>query len=219
MELTAEEKKVLSGITFHSEEVENGQLCDEDKAILEEMRTVKKYLEDKYSKYQFEITGCEPKEGTARDYDEWYYKALEIERDSAFIAMARDVDGKLEIQDDFYGELIRGDARAEVKKLLKADGFAVVNVDVSFWEYFGNECGEDLDALKVLKGKVQAGNDIKIFLDGERLSKDAYDGEIERLEKCLKKADIKGDIYVVILKDANGDFVRDRLYSDSFELE
>ena len=128
MELSAEEKKVLSGVTFHSEEIENGELCDEDKAILENMRAVKKYLEEKYSKYQFEITGCEPKEGTARDYDEWYYKALEIDRDSAFIARASEVDGKLVIQDDFYGELIRKDAKEEIRKLLTADGFSVASL-------------------------------------------------------------------------------------------
>ncbi len=219
MELSAEEKKVLSGVTFHSEEIENGELCDEDKVILENMRAVKKYLEEKYSKYQFEITGCEPKEGTARDYDEWYYKVEGIDRDSAFIAMARDVDGKLEITDDFYGELIRKDAQGEISKLLKANGFSVVQVNVSFWEYFGDEDGQALDASKVLTGVIHAGNDIKIFLDGSGLSKDAFDGEVTKLENCLKKYDIKGDIYVVFLKDANGDIVRDRLYSDSFELE
>ena len=219
MELSAEEKKVLSGVTFHSEEIENGELCDEDKVILENMRAVKKYLEEKYSKYQFEITGCEPKEGTARDYDEWYYKALEIDRDSAFIARASEVDGKLVIQDDFYGELIRKDAQEEIRKLLTADGFIVATVNVNFWEYFGDDCGQDIDASKVLTGKIPAGNDIKIFLDGSKVAGEDFDGEVTKLEKCFKKHDIKGDIYVVFLKDANGDIVRDRLYSDSFELE
>ncbi|WP_029233047.1 hypothetical protein [Butyrivibrio sp. VCB2006] len=218
MELSSEEKKVLSGITFHSEEVEKGELCDEDKELLSELRAVKAYLTDKYKDYNFEVTGCEPKAGTARDYNEWYYKAEGVDRASAFIAMVWDKDGAFDIRDDFYGETIKEGASDAVKKLLGYGGFPVAEVNVSFWEYFGKELGQDLDPALVLRGDVHAGNDIKIFLDGSRLPSGSYENEIGKLETSLKEAGIKGDVYVVVLKNAEGDPVMDRLYSDSFEL-
>ena len=73
--------------------------------------------------------------------------------------------------------------------------------------------------MKVLKGEIPAGNDIKIFVDGSGIDESAYDKTISEIEKSLKKAGVKGEIYVVLLKSADGDVIRDRLYSDSFALE
>ena len=103
--LSESEKKILSGITFHTEEIESGNLCDSDMELLTEMRGLAEYVPEKYPSYTFEITGCEPKEGTTRAYNEWYYKSMQIDRDSAFIATVENTDDALEIKDDFYGEV------------------------------------------------------------------------------------------------------------------
>jgi hypothetical protein len=219
MELTGEEKKVLSAISFNSEGIQNGDLEDGDKAMLGQLRAVGEYLKEKYPEHKFEITGCEPKEGTARAYNEWYYKAEDIDRDAAFIARAEEKDGSLEIKDDFYGELISKDAEAEVKKHITGCGFTVAQISIHFCEYLGKEYTGKITATEALKGKIPAGNDIKIFLDGSKISESAYDDTISAIEKCLKKAEIKGEIYIVLLKSADGDVIRDRLYSDSFALD
>ncbi|MBQ3797939.1 MAG: hypothetical protein II842_16960 [Butyrivibrio sp.] len=219
MELTGEEKNVLSAISFNSEGILNGDLEDGDKAMLTELRAVGDYLKDKYPGHRFEITGCEPKEGTARAYNEWYYRAEGITRDAAFIARAEEKDGKPEIKDDFYGEIIREEAAEEVKRLINGCGYKVALVSIDFCEYLGKEFAGKIGALKVLKGEIPAGNDIKIFVDGSGIDESAYDKTISEIEKSLKKAGVKGEIYVVLLKSADGDVIRDRLYSDSFALE
>ena len=217
-ELTNEEKKVLSGITFHTEEIEKGELCEADLALLQEMRDVADYLHEKYPSYSFEITGCEPKSGTIRDYDEWYYKAEGIDRESAFIATAHEVDDRLEIKDDFYGEIIREKMITEIEKILKASKIPVIKTDISFWEYFGKEYGEGISEKDVLTGKIPAGNDIKIFVDGSGLINKDYKAVASDVEKCLKKEKICGEVYIVIIKNAQGDFLKDRLFSDSVVL-
>ena len=218
-ELTNEEKKVLSGVTFHTEEIEKGELCESDLALLEEMRAVSGYLHEKYPSYSFEITGCEPKAGTIRDYNEWYYKAAEVDRESAFIATAKEQGKEIEILDDFYGEVIREKAQKEVDKVLDSGNIPVINVDISFWEYFGKDFGENISVEKVLKGEIPAGNDIKIFIDDSKLTNKNYQSLLKDVEKCLKTKGICGEVYVVVLKNADGDFAKDRLFSGSVVLD
>lgn len=219
MEITAAEKNILSGITFHTEEIENGQLCDEDKEILTEMRAVAGYFAEKYPSYNFEITGCEPKAGTVRTYNEWYYKVEGIDRESAFIATAEKKDnGDYDIKDDFFGELIKDSMAKEVKRILVRGRFPVIQVNVGFWETLGGDFGEKLSPKDVLSGKINAGNDIKVFLDGSKLNTAKCDGVAKEIENCLLKEGVKGDVYVVVLKAADSDFTKDRLYSTTLYL-
>ena len=69
-----------------------------------------------------------------------------------------------------------------------------------------------------LTGKINAGNDIKIFLDGSALKQSSYENALVELEKVFSQKKFTGDYYVVILKDKDADPARDRLYSDSFTL-
>ncbi len=218
MELTEAEVKVLTGISFNAEEIKNGDLNDDELAMLSEMRAVADYLKEKYPSNEFEITGCEPKSGTVKPYNEWYYRAKEIDRESAFIARAEDKDGKLLITDDFYSELIRKPVQDELVRILSENRLPVVFVNADFWEYFGKEYGADIAAADVLKGKVPAGNDIKIFLDGSKLPTVPYESTVSKIEGILKKEEITGDVYIVVLKSADGDLAKDRLYSDSIML-
>ena len=195
-------------------------LTNEEKR--EQMQAVTDYLHQKYPDFKFEITGCEPMEGTARDYDEWFYVTLnndgEAENQSAFIARARIVDGTYEITDDFYGELIRDSVVKKVCKAATEAGFPVVDIKVSFWEHFGSEDGTDISSMDVLTGRINAGNDIKIFLDGSSLTQSSFEETISALERCFKQKGFVGDYYVVILKSSDSDLAKDRLYSDSFTL-
>lgn len=188
----------------------------------EQMQAVTDYLHQKYPDYKFEITGCEPMEGTARDYDEWFYVTLndegEAENRSAFIARARTVGDAYEITDDFYGELIRNSIVKNVCKVAADAGFPVVDMKVSFWEHFGSEDGMDISPMDVLTGKINAGNDIKIFLDGSSLTQSSHEETVSALERCFKQKGFVGDYYVVILKSSDSDLAKDRLYSDSFTL-
>lgn len=219
IELTNEEKKVLSAISFHSEEIESGKLCDTDIKLLEEMREVKKYLEEKYPTYSFEITGCDPKTGTIRDYNEWYYKALEIERDSAFIATSKETEHKYEIKDDFYGEIIKKDATKQLEEVLSHYDIPLIKIEVSFWEYLGSEYKDGISPKEVLSGEISVGNDIKIFLDDSGLVDKNYNTVVRKVENALKNEGICGEVYIVVVKDFEGDPVKDRLFSDSFSLD
>lgn len=195
-------------------------LTNEEKR--EQMQAVTDYLHQKYPDFKFEITGCEPMEGTARDYDEWFYVTLnddgEAENQSAFIARARTVDDIYEITDDFYGELIRDSVVKNVRKSATDAGFPVIDVKVSFWEHFGSEDGTDISSMDVLTGRINAGNDIKIFLDGSSLTQSSHEEAVSALESCFKQKGFVGDFYVVILKSSDSDPAKDRLYSDSFTL-
>ncbi|WP_034444980.1 hypothetical protein [Butyrivibrio sp. AE2032] len=219
MELTKEEKNVLSGITFHTEEIEKGELCEADMELLKEMRAVAGYFKEKYPSYTFEITGCEPKSGTVREHNEWYYKVAGLDRASAFIATAEEKDGKFEIRDDFFGEIIKDEMADEIKKILTKNSFPVVKVTVGFWESLGSQHGEDISASDVLKGVIRAGNDIKIFLDGSKLDCKKYEDVSASVEKALLTEKIKGDVYIVVVKDSEGDLTKDRLFSDTLYLE
>lgn len=219
MELTREEKNVLSGITFHTEEIEKGELCEADMELLKEMRAVAGYFKEKYPSYTFEITGCEPKSGTVRKHNEWYYKVEGIDRASAFIATAEEKDGKYQIKDDFFGEIIKDEMAQEIKKILTKGGFPILQVTVGFWESLGSQHGEDISATDVLKGIIRAGNDIKIFLDGSKLGGKKYEDVTGEIEKALLSEKIKGDVYIVVVKDSAGDISKDRLYSDTLYLE
>ncbi len=218
MEITEAEKSVLSGISFNAEEIAKGELSDADMAMLMEMRAVADYLKEKYQAYEFEVTGCEPKSGTIKTYNEWYYRANEVDRESAFIARAEDKDGKLLITDDFYSEIIRKPVQDELLRILTENRLPVVHINADFWEYFGKEYGEDIQADKVLKGIIPAGNDIKIFLDVTKLPTVPYESTVSKIEGILKKEGIVGDIYIVILKSAEGDLAKDRLYSESITI-
>ena len=55
VELTENEKKVLNGISFHTDEILKGELCDEDMVLLDEMRAVEAYLKEKYPKINIEL--------------------------------------------------------------------------------------------------------------------------------------------------------------------
>ena len=125
MELTHEEESVLSGISFNAEQIKNGVLDDNDMALLKEMRAVAAYLNAKYPGYKFEITGCELKNGTVKTYNEWYFKAEGIERDSAFIALFEAVDGTTKIRDDFYGEIVRKEIQDTLVGILTESGLPV----------------------------------------------------------------------------------------------
>lgn len=219
IELTNDEKRILAAISFCSEEIESGNLCDADIKLLEEMREVKKYLGEKYPSYTFEITGCDPKAGTIRDYNEWYYKALEVERDSAYIATSKEIGDRYEIKDDFYGEIIKNEALKQLEEILSKQEIPIIKTEISFWEYLGNEYKEDISATEVLKGKIVAGNDIKIFLDDTRLGDKNYNATVKKVENSLKNEGICGEVYIVVIKDFKGDPVKDRLFSDSFSLD
>lgn len=219
MELTHEEESILSGISFNGEQIKNGELDENDKALLTEMRAVGAYLKEKYPSYVFVITGCELKAGTANDYNEWYYRAEGIERDSAFIATSRELDGKLEIKDDFYGEVVRKAIQEEIEDDLTQIGLPVIQINIGFWEYLGKEYGEKISAGEVLQGIIPAGNDIKIFLDGSKLSGAPYEEVVVKIKELMIRKKVVGDIYIVVLKDADSDFARDRLYSKSVTLD
>ena len=221
MDLTNAEKKVLQGISFNTESIENGELDDKELALLHEMRAVDAYLHKKYTDYTFEITGCEPMAGTARDYDEWFYTIVSDEENSenvsAYIARARGQEGDYEITDDFYGELIQGSITRSLRNTAAEAGFTVIDAKIHFWEHFGENDGHKISAMDVLTGKVNAGNDIKIFLDGSTL-KSSYEEALATLEKAYKDKGFVGDVYVVILSSAEGDLAKDRVFSGSFRL-
>ena len=214
MELTSSEKKVLSGISFNSESILNGELDEKETSTLYEMRAVDHYLHRKYPSYEFEITGCAPKDGTARDYNEWFFKAAP--EGPTFTARSKELPEGFEIIDNFYGEVIKDRIDSAITLALLSDGFPIVSVNTSFWEFFGMEHGQDIPAKDVLTGKIHAGNDIKIFLDGSALKEPDPDLAIAALEKSLKKNSITGEVYVVILKSAEADPAKDRVCSDSF---
>ena len=218
MELTASEKKVLKGISFNTEEIESGNLRETDMAFLKEMRAVENYLVEKYPSFSFEITGCEPKSGTTRTYSEWYYKSAEVERESAFIAMSADVGGSFDIKDAFFGQLIRDSIRNCLEQMLANEKLPVIRIDVSFWEYLGNEYGEDISFEMVLTGEIDAGNDFKIFLDGSKLEDNDYLAIMEKIKNCLQANNVSGEVYLIILSSAEGDIARDRVFSDSILL-
>ena len=218
MELTTVEKKVLNGISFHTDEIEKGDLCPEDTVLLNEMRQVEHYLQEKYPSYTFEITGCEPKSGTTRTYSEWYFKCGEIERDSAFIAMSEETENGYAIRDAFFGQVIKGPIRQELERILQTNGFSPISIEVSFWDYLGKEFDEHLDANKVLKGELEAGNDFKIFLDDSKLTEKNYEQVKDKIKELFQSEGITGEVYLVILKDADSDVARDRLYSDNILL-
>ena len=123
-----------------------------------------------------------------------------------------------ELTDDFYGELIRDEIVRSIKRATSEAGFAAIDVKVSFWEQFGSDEAKDMSALDVLTGKINAGNDIKIFLDGSELKPSSFDNVLPALEKVFSQKRFIGDYYVVILKDKDADPARERLYSDSFTL-
>ncbi|SOB92754.1 hypothetical protein [Pseudobutyrivibrio ruminis] len=216
--LSESEKKILSGITFHTEEIESGNLCDSDMELLTEMRGLAEYLPEKYPSYTFEITGCEPKEGTIRPYNEWYYKSKQIDRDSAFIATVENTDDALEIKDDFYGEVIRTPIKEDISKLLSDNGYPVIDVVVSFWKYLGKDYGENLVPKQVLSGEIQADNDFKIFLDASKLNTTDYKSVAQDVAELFKQQHISGEIYLVVLRNANVDPARGRLFSQSISL-
>lgn len=216
--LSESEKKILSGITFHTEEIESGNLCDSDMELLTEMRGLAEYLPEKYPSYTFEITGCEPKEGTTRAYNEWYYKSKQIDRDSAFIATVESTDDALEIKDDFYGEVIRTPIRRNIVRLLVDAGYPVIDVVISFWKYLGKDYGENLVPTQVLSGEVQADNEFKIFLDASKLATNDYQAVASEVAELFKQEEITGEIYLVILKNSKVDPARGRLFSQSISL-
>lgn len=228
MELTNTEKKLLSGISFNADAIEQGELDEKDMAMLLEIRAVDAYLHKKYPSYSFELTGCEPMEGTIKEYNEWYYtgcKASEASYQpdavtlSAHLARAKKENDKYLISDDFYGEVIKDEIKAELEKSACACGFPVVQTNIGFWEFFDEKYGEGISYMDVLTGKIKAGNDIKIFLDGSGLKQDSYQNAVADLKKCMQQKAIKGDVYVVFLKTADGDPAKDRVYSESFTLE
>lgn len=216
--LSESEKKILSGITFHTEEIESGNLCDSDMELLTEMRGLAEYLPEKYPSYTFEITGCEPKEGTTRAYNEWYYKSKQIDRDSAFIATVENTDDALEIKDDFYGEVIRTPIKRNIVRLLVDAGYPVIDVVISFWKYLGKDYGENLIPTQVLSGEVQADNEFKIFLDASKLATKDYQAVASEVADLFKQEEITGEIYLVILKNSKVDSARARLFSQSISL-
>ncbi len=218
LELVDSEKNLLSGITFHTEEIESGNLCDSDLALLNEMRALDHYLKEKYPSYNFEITGCEPKEGTIRTYNEWYYKETELERESAFIAMVETTDSEIKIKDDFYGEIIKDDVQEHITNILKSNFIPVIEITASFWEFLGKEFGEDIDSMDVLSGKIAAGNDFKIFIDGSKIIDKNYKAAASKIASILAAQKICGDAYVVVLKSADADFARGRIYSENVSL-
>lgn len=183
---------------------------------------VEAYLCQKYPGHSFEVTGCTPMAGTARDYDEWFYNALDAEgnaeNESSFVAKGMLNGDTYELTDDFYGELIRDEIVRRIKKATSEAGFTVVDVKASFWEQFGSDEAKDISPLDVLTGKLNAGNDIKVFLDGSELDPSSYENTVSELEKVFSQKSYTGDYYVVILKDKDADPARDRLYSDSFTL-
>ncbi|WP_026518579.1 hypothetical protein [Butyrivibrio sp. MC2021] len=219
MELTSSEIRILSALSFNSEEIQNGNLTDKELSLLNEMRAVEKQLSFKYPSYTFEVTGCEPMEGTARDYNEWFYRPAGSENESAYIARTRMADNVLLITDDFYAVVIRDAILSELGKIVTGAGFPLIQSNIGFWEFFGKEYGENLPPMDVLTGKINAGNDIKLFLDGSNLKQSSYETAVKELEGSLKKSSVTGDIYVIILKNAQGDPAKDRVYSDSFSLE
>ena len=88
----------------------------------------------------------------------------------------------------------------------------------SFWEMMGREYGETIPVMKVLNGAIDAGNDVKVFIDGSEIKESDYEKTVSDVEEILTRKNVIGDVYVVILKDANADFAKDRLYSDGFTI-
>ncbi|WP_026652953.1 hypothetical protein [Butyrivibrio proteoclasticus] len=238
MTLTDNEKSVLKGISFNSDSIETGALDDQDSAILTEMRAVGHYLKNKYPTHNFIISGCEPKTGTLRDYNEWYfseedgpsYIAIAIENsslsESGVVTSSRTV-----IKDNYYGEIVRSKIQESVLELVKSAGFPVIDVRADFSEFLGMEYKDSITVTDVLTGVVPAGNDFKVFLDGSQLTriipdrsdkvlaKSLYSERITRLCDVLKAKDIVGDVYVVILKRADADPIRGRLYSENVSID
>lgn len=219
MELTSAEKNLLLGISFNSADIESGNLNDDEQATLAEMRAVADYLKDKYPSHSFTITGCDPKSGTIKTYNEWFFCREGEENPSTYSAMAEAKDEALTIKDNFFGALVHEPMEKEVTKSLTDSDFPVINVNVGFWEHLGKEYGENITASDVLKSVVPAGNDIKIFLDGSKISGPPYDATVASIKLTLQKTGVTGDIYIVVLKDAESDPAKDRLFTRSFTLE
>ena len=218
MELTSGEKKVLSGISFNADRIAVGELDENETEILKEMRSVGDYLKEKYPSYNLEITGCEPKSGTVRDYDEWYFESPSSD-DNALtgIALFYDKDTSFEIRDNFYGEIIKASMAEQIEKAL-APSASIIDIKISFFEYLGKEYGEDISSRDVLCGKIKAGNNIKLFVDASGIDPDDLDSKVSEIKKLLSKASVVGDIYVIFLMSSDADPLRDRVYSDDFTL-
>ena len=240
MELTGIEKQVLSGISFNADDIESGNLNADEEAMLLEMRSVADYLNEKYPSTPVIITGCDPKSGTVKTYNEWYFRpdaeaggenladvcSAIVEAASPQTSPQESSESTtdtescaLSIRDNFYGTLVRGPMEKNISSILTDSDLPVIDIDVSFWEHLGKEYGEQISVEDVLSAVVPAGNDIKIFLDGSMLSGSPYDSTVAKVKTCLNEAGVKGDIYIVILRDAESDKARGRLFTKSLTLD
>ena len=127
---------------------------------------------------------------------------------------AKSKNGETTFTDDYYEKLIRGEMEDIVKGYLTDAGIPCIKVKASCDAYLGAEYGENIAAINVLEGNLDAENCFQVYLDNNKIAEDSYVKASANARKILEEKAVTGYVTVIVGTENS----RESSYRESFTL-
>lgn len=176
--LSENEIDLLVSAGFDRARIEEGTLTSADQEVLKERKAVLSYLEKKYPKETFTLTGCSLSQGVTDTYDSFFAVTGE-ENDTEFeIRVKRGEDG-YELQDGYYNFLIQTAYEVYLRETLAETGEEVLDAESKLQELHGEMYTADYSLEEALQGEEE------VTAIGE-VTLEAKDGPRKRVRKLWR---------------------------------
>lgn len=196
VEMTQEQKELLKKISVDEESVENGELYNWQKEVLNQYNYVLEYLGEKYPSHEFKIVDCAQKNKlnsystfwvTADGGEDRYEIYLDVE-DSGYTG-----------SDTFYGALIEDDYAKIVCDFLAEDVPECVGCITHMESSVGEDLTEKVTAQEIFEGDYEVSNSTEIYVDGRNSDPDEI---AKKIQDKIKEKNLYGSYEIYMLEDS-----------------
>lgn len=207
LELTEEEKKILTTLTVNEEHVEKGNLFSYEVEYVMQMRYGKEYLGKKYSSHSFHYVMMEPK-NKVNPYTTIDFCEDGMEEYFEMHIYTEDGENSLyQAADSFYGSLIRKDYESLVLDKVKVVCEDVFDIYANIAGLYDDDYTEALSLEELMENKKMLRSITQIYVDGQGIDEAEYEALSLEIKEQLEAQRLKGTFTICFLKRLPDDYV------------
>lgn len=196
-ELTQEKKDFLAKISVNEKKVEEGDLYDWQKELLNQYDYAMEYLEKKYPSYKFTFTDYTP-HGKGNSFSTFWFQ--EDGGKATFeLYFNVDNDEKYSCEDNFYSQTLKSSYESALLSMLQKEVPECKAVYSSFTTVQGEKFDEKLTGQEVLEGNDKLTNTTEIYV----LEPSQSDAQTiaYKIQAQIEEKKIYGSYYVEVLNE------------------
>ena len=198
VEMTDEQKELLKKISVNEEKIEEGQLYEWQKEVLNQYDYAMNYLQKKYPECVFHIVDCDQKNNLNTYTTFTFTEEKNEELFDLYLYVNEEQEEKYTAKDNFYGVLLAEPYATAFLQKIRESFPQCVAARAEMVTVQGEEINAGTDVSNILSGSLKITNNVTIYVDGNEISD--CDKTASEIEEYVHKQQIYGSYCVFVCK-------------------